>query len=319
MDNEKAAAAEEPSWNHISVNKDVAYTIRVWADFEKKTVSYSIVGKNGASAAQKVNAPTNAVNLAKMISGSWCDSRPQTAPEEEPKLPLKGKTVYAFGDSIVAGHQYEQYSFADSLAEQEGVELQKFAVNGATMMDANYEGGQILSQIAGAPEKTPDYVLFDGGTNDAEYIAQNHGIKYGTVTRNMDSSCFEPSTFAGAFEKTVCEMKQKWPEAQFIYVAVHKLGSRDWETQEKLRDIELSICVKWEIAVADVYGEAELDTRNNDQKNKYTFDSVDSNGLPGTNGSGTHPNLAAIEEFYVPVVTEVLRNPERWLMNQRNR
>lgn len=50
-------------------------------------------------------------------------------------------TVYAFGDSIVAGHKYKKQSFADFTADQEGMILQKFAVNGATVLDASYEGG----------------------------------------------------------------------------------------------------------------------------------------------------------------------------------
>ena len=65
-----------------------------------------------------------------------------------------------------------------------------------------------------------------------------------------------------------------------------------------------------EIAVANLYDDSELDTRKEPHKNRYTFNSLDSNGLPGTNGSGTHPNLAAIEEFYVPAVTGALRRPE---------
>ncbi|MDX3228935.1 hypothetical protein [Streptomyces sp. ME19-01-6] len=45
---------------------------------------------------------------------------------------LVGKSVYAFGDSIVYGHVYP-HSFVDVVAEHEGMALTKFARNGATM------------------------------------------------------------------------------------------------------------------------------------------------------------------------------------------
>lgn len=317
VDDSKAAATEEPVWDHIDMNKNTTYKIRIHADFEEKTVSYSIGEADGKVVAQKVDEPTEAVNLAKMISCNWWDAKPQyidnfklTAPEETSELPLEGNTVYAFGDSIVAGHQYTKHSFADFAADQEGMELRKFAVNGATIMEANYSGGQILAQINDAPEETPDYVIFNGGTNDAEYLVDKDNEAFGTIGESSDPESFDPDTFAGAFEKTIHEMKQKWPGAQLIYVAVHKLGSRDEIVQEKLHELELMACAKWDVAVANLYDDAELDTRNETHKNKYTFDSLGSNGLPGTNGSGTHPNFAAIEEFYLPAVTEALRNPE---------
>ena len=96
---------------------------------------------------------------------------------------------------------------------------------------------------------------------------------------------------------------------ELVYTAVHKLGSRDNDVQEKLRAIELAICRKYGVAVANVYGQTDLDTNDVNKKNDYTFDSLGANGLPGNNGSGTHPNLKAIEEFYVPVVTEALKDP----------
>ena len=317
VDDSKAAAAEEPSWNHIDMNKDTTYTIRVHADFEEKTVSYSITEKDGKVAAQEIAIPTEASNLAKMIACNWWVGQPQyidnfrlTAPEAALDLPLEGKTLYAFGDSIVAGHQYTKHSFADFIADQEGMILQKYAVNGATIMEAGYSGGQILSQLNSAPDEAPDYIIFDGGTNDAEYLLNKDSESLGTIVEECDPERFDTDTFAGAFEKTVYEMKKKWPDAQLVYVAVHKLGSRDESMQDKLHELELAACAKWEVAVANLYDDSELDTRTEPHKNRYTFNSLDSNGLPGTNGSGTHPNLAAIEEFYVPAVTGALRRPE---------
>ena len=300
------------------MNADKTYTFRIHADFEAKTVSFQLKEKDGDVLAQQLDIPTDAVNLAKMNECSWWASKAQyidnfrlTAPEKDVKMPLKGKTVYAFGDSIVAGHQYQKASFADFAASAEGMTIQKFAVNGATVMDANYDGGRIAAQVEKAPAESPDYILFDGGTNDAEYIANNQDIQYGEVTDAKDAATFDSTTFAGAFESLVYQMQQKYPDAQLVYTAVHKLGSRDNAVQEKLRAIELAVCEKYGVAVADVY--EKLDTNDVNKKNDYTFNSLAANGLPGNNGSGTHPNLKAIEEFYVPVVTTVLEGPASYV------
>lgn len=314
VDDDRAASASEPSWSPVKMSADKTYTFRVHADFEAKTVSFQMKEKDGDVLAQQIDIPTDAVNLAKMNACSWWASKPQyidnfrlTALEESIQLPLEGKTMYAFGDSIVAGHRYEKAAFADFVAAAEGMENQKFAVNGATVMDAGYEGGQITAQVEKAPTESPDYILFDGGTNDAEYIANNPGVQYGEVTDSDDPDSFDTTTFAGAFESLVYQMKQKYPDAQLVYTAVHKLGSRDNDVQEKLRAIELAVCAKYGVAVADVYG--KLDTNDVNKKNDYTFDSIAANGLPGSNGSGTHPNFKAIEEFYVPDVTAALEDP----------
>ena len=316
VDSAKAADKEEPKWDPVALDTSKTYTFRIHADFTAKKVSFRLSEKDGEVLAQKINVSTDAVNLAKMNACSWWDSKPQyidnfvlTAPEEL-ELPLAGKTAYAFGDSIVAGHQYEKASFVNYAASQEGMQVQKFAVNGATILNAGYSGGQILAQLEKASGTAPDYVLFDGGTNDAEYLVNNPNISLGVVSDAQDAAGLDANTFAGAFEQTIVKMKEKWPNAQIIYVAVHKMGSRDVKMQEELHEIEIQACKKHSVAVADVYGEGKLDTVDVNQKNTYTFDSNGDNGLPGINGTGTHPNLSAIEAFYMPVVTEALRNPK---------
>ncbi len=106
------------------MSTDKTYTFRVHADFEEKSVSWQLKEKDGDVLAQQLDVPTDAENLTKMNACSWWDSKPQyidnfrmTAKEKEVKLPLKDKTVYAFGDSIVAGHQYQKGSFADFTAK----------------------------------------------------------------------------------------------------------------------------------------------------------------------------------------------------------
>ena len=205
---------------------------------------------------------------------------------------LAGRSVYAFGDSIVYGHVYPR-SFADLVAEQEGMTLTKFARNGATVgADPYASGGQILEQVEEATDIAPDFVIFDGGTNDAQSIFRDRAYAVGI--------------YAGELERTLNTMKRKWPTAHIVYVAAHKLGSRDWDTQVALRKVTLQACRQSDVAIADIFGETTFDTRDDGQRAKYTFDDL-VNGLPGTDGSGTHPNMAGIITFYVPVVSARLQ------------
>ncbi len=47
---------------------------------------------------------------------------------------LKGKKILAFGDSIIDGHLYKKAGFMEFVAEQEGMELRKYANNGACIL-----------------------------------------------------------------------------------------------------------------------------------------------------------------------------------------
>jgi lysophospholipase L1-like esterase len=231
---------------------------------------------------------------------------------DAPPLILAGRTVYAFGDSIVAGHIYQGASFPDFVARQEGMILTKKAVNGATVMPG---ANSIVDQLLSAPTAEPDYVLFDGGTNDAYPSILT---KLGTVTAGFPS-IFDTDTFAGAFEDLISKIKARYPRSKLLYVAVARLGARDRATQATLRDIELRICAKWGVAVADVY--AVLDTSSEANRIKYSFDSLQPGGQPDTaetkggwidqrgtaRPTGTHPNFPAIETFYAPIVGQKMR------------
>ena len=124
----------------------------------------------------------------------------------------------------------------------------------------------------------------------------------------LDKS-MDTDTFAGAFRKTIDAIQKSWPKATVVYVAVHRLGARERLVQEELHRIQMAICAQMGVVVANLYDECALDTADEGMRRKYSFD-VLKDGLPapGENPTGTHPNLEAIKEFYVPLVTDVLKN-----------
>lgn len=308
-------SANDATWvipANVTLNQ--YYNVDLTADFTAGTLHITIKAPDRTTVVD-TDATTTAKNLAQMArcdyyTESWAnviftvDNFQLYGSNNAGEFPLAGKTIVAFGDSIVAGHKYTAASFVNFVAEKEGMTvLQKNAVNGATIMDANYSGGRILTQIQNAGASTPDYVIFDGGTNDAEYLTNHTGIQIG------DATSTDEATFAGSFRATIQKLKEKYPNAKLVYVAVHKLGSRETTMQENLRAVELAICQELGVTVSDVYTSG-LDTSNADMKNTYTFDNTTSAGVPGTNGSGTHPNFAAIEKYYVPTVSATLRTAQ---------
>lgn len=233
--------------------------------------------------------------------------------------------LFAFGDSIVRGHTCPTVNCAAILGQVEGYEVHNFARNGATILPSELTkpdlGGHILRQLDEVPADapSPDVVLFDGGTNDA--FPETIPARLGEVTPDdvRDETAFDPATFAGNFERTAAAMRAKWPEARIVYLAVAKLGARDMDVQQAIRDVALAACRKWGVTAADVFGRSGLDTRRDDERVAYSFDANGSDGLPGTpetieyadpatQPTGTHPNIPAIERFYLPILAEAVRS-----------
>jgi lysophospholipase L1-like esterase len=299
----------------IPFDRSKWYTVSLHLDFTLRTVQYTITTKEtSARVMVSGTAGVSGTSLAKMVACNYYGTGMQSVDNVRLAVPanpangrLRGKTMYAFGDSIVYGHKYPR-GFVNFLAERELMTLTKYARNGATIGPAGYSGGQILTQVQGAASRSPDYVVFDGGTNDAEAIHDKHLYSIGAMADGFDPARFDRSTYAGSLETTISTMRTKWPDARIVYVAVHKLGSRDWNTQLALHAVTLQICTKWGVVVADVFNDTTLDTRIDNHRVAYTFNDL-VNGYPGTGGTGTHPNIAGITAFYVPVLTAALSQP----------
>lgn len=310
-DSDSTAAPDtlNPTWTRIGFDRTKWYTVDLHMDFTLRKVQYTITSKESAPVVlASATGSITGTGLAKLVACNYYGTGVQsidnfrlTRPANSAYGSLAGSSVYAFGDSIVYGHKYSR-GFMNFLAEREGMTLTKYAVNGATVGPTS---NQILAQVQNANAQAPDYVVFDGGTNDAIQIHDNHTYTVGTVSASQDPATFDTGTYAGSLETTIRTMRQKWPSAQLVYVAAHKMGSRDWDTQLALRQVYLQAAQKWGVAVADVFADTSLDTRVDAQRVAYTFDDL-VNTFPGSGGTGTHPNIAGINSFFLPVVTSAL-------------
>lgn len=288
------------------------------ADFVSKKVTVKLTNDNGYSAEVKdvsFYSTSTADNIGSMyvraasgggtvgvdnlkiaVTGDGIPAEPEI------KSVLNYKSVYAFGDSIVYGHNSPNNAFMNLIANKYSMKLTKYAKNGATVIDS---GNDIIAQVRSASDVEPDFAVFDGYTNDAYGDSSTDSFNSaGTnpdVTKRLGemqgsgATEFDSSTFCGAFEEILYTMKQKWPNAKLVFVTIHKSGARDFDIQTQLHDLTVQMCEAWDVAVVDMFKDASLDTRNADEMEKYII-----------NRAGSHPNTVCCEEFYVPMTAQKL-------------
>lgn len=206
---------------------------------------------------------------------------------------LKGKTVYSFGDSLLAGH-YNNVGFIDYLATKNEMKYTKYAVNGLKVLD-----GSILAKVNGASATIPDFIVFDGLTNDAY---DENLSKLGAISDSYEGS-YNTATFYGAFENLCYKLKTKYPGACIIYVTPHRMPTRSMAAQDKLCEIAKEVCAKWAIPVVDIHNEGTINTWIDTMRNDYSY-----NQLPSTTGgNGTHLNEDGYRLFYAPMIERKMR------------
>ena len=233
--------------------------------------------------------------------------------------------IYAFGDSIVNGHKYPQQGSVERVVASigRGWNVVKMARNGATICPSALQavdlGGQILKQCdevpLGAP--SPDLIVFNGMTNDVSQGFVSRCLGTLTADDDYNDADFNKSTYGGCFEATIARFRRLWPDVPIIYLAAHKNGAISFVDQVAGHELAIAACAKWNVVVADVWADADFDTRRDSDRIAYSFDELGSDGLPGvpetivyghpeSQPSGTHPNFPAIDKFYRQVLTKAM-------------
>ncbi|WP_283680161.1 SGNH/GDSL hydrolase family protein [Lentilactobacillus sp. Marseille-Q4993] len=216
---------------------------------------------------------------------------------------LTGKTLYAFGTSIVNGH-LANTSFVEDICNANNIKYQKFCVNGAAsrITDPN----NIIDQIKNAPKEVPDFIVFDSIANDAYATVTDDPDTMGKITYGFENE-LDPKTYCGALE-TICKMLEtKYQGAKILYLATHKTPARDLRVQNIMHAVSLKIVHKWSIKVADLYTEGNFNGFLKQYQHDYSYDKVDENGSNhSVGGTGTHPNADGYRLFYDPIITQGL-------------
>lgn len=219
--------------------------------------------------------------------------------------PLKGKTIYNFGDSISNGEGNlvgdKRLGPAELVALDNDMVCTDFAVSGSTMSTAgggNYILKRINDAISASPI-TPDFVLLAGGINDLKVTS------VGDFSEPSSDDDFEEkyiglldtSNFSGAFETAIYRILNAWPGTQLIYMTEHKMPTHYNDGTETLYQTAKKICKKWCVPILDMWNSGGLNMSVLANNKAYGTGDVN---LDGTHTDTTHPNGEAYRLYYVP-------------------
>ena len=202
---------------------------------------------------------------------------------------LVGKSALYFGDSICYGEGYRG-GYAKLISENNNMTYTNKGVSGATI--TRREGVSCILDTVLNSTETADYIILEGGTNDAGGFQE-----FGEITTGYTATLNE-TTFCGAVESLIKNSLIKWHDKKICFILTTNTHRRP--DQKHYFDTIKQICEKWSIPYLDLFTKGRLNTNIEIMKNSYTSDWQ---GSP----DGLHPNEQGYKLFYVDQITEFLK------------
>lgn len=178
---------------------------------------------------------------------------------------LFGKKIIWDGDSICAGNSTIG-NWATRIAEKNEMTFKNYAVGGGTLTEnfplppSGNKRHCVSVTIDRMYNEHPDadYVIFEGGTNDADLIMRyfdEMGDRMGTLDYNDFSGEYDRETFIGALESIFYRATKYWLGKKIGFIIAHKMGP-EWD-KFKIRKVYfekcIEICKKWGIPYLDLW------------------------------------------------------------------
>lgn len=180
--------------------------------------------------------------------------------------PLIEETATFFGDSI--GYGDDADGWAGRIGRNNRMTWYNASISGATFSKNNISA--CIAEMA-VPLDNPDYIIFEGGTNDADRIGDATGEvkpeKFGTWSDSNygteDASTyfgFDITTFCGAVDYVCKKFVKTYPSAKIGYIAAQKMGTVDATRANRGYYIHtaMEICKKWGIPCLNLWDECHL-------------------------------------------------------------
>lgn len=195
-------------------------------------------------------------------------------------------TILFSGDSICYGAGYSG-GYAAIIGQNNPLaRITNYGISGTTIALRSGRNDSILERLD-TMQSTADFVIFDGGINDA----WDETVEIGTFDKsgNVDqATVFNENTFSGALESLFNKAYKKYPKAHIMFVIVSV--SDNYSTYEYLNRAK-EICEKWRVTPIDIR-ESGLNLMVQECLSLY-----------GANGTdGTHPSKLGYEKFYAPMI-----------------
>lgn len=210
--------------------------------------------------------------------------------------PYKGKTIVAFGDSIIAGWGWKEGTgIIQPLKEKysDATWINKAESGANFAVTSSLEHTPIVTQIRNYTG-VADAIIFDGGVNDI-----NNSVPIGSIESGYDAS-YNTGTFCGAMESALQYIMDTYPLAVKLYIIPHNF-SKDNSYVDSIYSKAIEICEKWNMPYLDMRKCSQI-AMTSKNKSKYT-----KNANSGV-GDGVHPVESWYRTFYSPVIDQKLRN-----------
>lgn len=183
---------------------------------------------------------------------------------------LTEKTAIFLGDSICAGttvgedSEYYGYGWGGLIGEANLMDWTNYGKNGGTITHRTSDNTCIakIADTAIAQHPNADYVIFEGGCNDADQMKEA-----GLGVISSDYANFDTTTFSGALESLILKLVTAYPMAKIGYIIPQKMytGYADYTAEKHIHrqyfDRAIEICKKWGIPVVDIWNNNPLNPK----------------------------------------------------------
>lgn len=183
-------------------------------------------------------------------------------------MDLNGKIIIFDGDSICSDTSElppDKRGWAARVGNRGNMRWYNYSVGGGTITAEMYaeSTGAARHWVSRCIDKihaehpTVDYLIFEGGTNDADLLGIE-SLRLGTYDLSDYSGNYDDTTFTGALESLFYKAINYYPQAKIGYIVAPKMGTpkigygpRYHRRFYFLRAIE--ICKKWGIPYIDLW------------------------------------------------------------------
>lgn len=184
---------------------------------------------------------------------------------------LYGKTIIWNGDSLCAGKRFddtkEKDAWAGRIAARNSMNYKNYAIGGGTvaeglpLLQSGKERHSVSRTLEKMYEEFPnaDYIVFDGGSNDADLLGNaflgNKETRLGEIDKTYFGTEFDKTTFCGALESVFCRATKYWKGKKIAYIIAHKMGPDmdDFNNRRLYFDKAIEVCRKWGIPYIDLW------------------------------------------------------------------
>lgn len=222
----------------------------------------------------------------------WQDDISELREEIVDLNPLYGKKVSFVGDSICAGSS-DTYlgGYGKIIADRNNMTYENLGTGGATITAETYSHStgsakMWISRKVDEVSSDADYVIVEGGVNDAWQLIDHNDIEIGEITEGFNAQ-LDDTTYYGAFESMLKKLVTRFQGKKIGYIAIPKTMSL-YDSSRSVPNfyhIALECCAKWGVSVCD------LNTIS------PSFEYLKTLGTEYTS-DGTHPTYEGYLKYY---------------------